>query len=282
MLRSVTKSLIDSRIDEESVKSMKTNDLKNLAVITSPTSYLQTLDKNEAIAFVGSLQKVKEHLNHELQWINAQSEQKTTQLQGIEAILIEAVTLGLIAHLPADSGASNASLLSPSVEMLLSSSNGNASLADVDPTDPEADDEVTTVTDSTGDRGKVAHSKTTSAAPTSTGQKSRGSKAKSGSPAKRTTSKANLSAKSPDLKHFVRAEFNEQSFTDAVFQILESSKEPIGLSDVIAKLYEELSKQDYQRAKISLTNVLSTGKNKGKWKSIGRGMYASNAVAATL
>ncbi|PZV06034.1 MAG: hypothetical protein DCF22_24245 [Leptolyngbya sp.] len=246
-------------------------------MVTSPTSYLQTLDKDEAIAFVASLQKVKEHLSHELQWITAQAEQKTTQLQGIEAILIEAVTLGLIANLPADSGASNAS---PLVEMPLSSFNGSAALADINSIDPE--DELTAVTDAKSDRRKVAGSKSKSAAQTSTGSKSRGSKAKATSTAKKSSSKASQSAKSPDLKHFVRVEFQEQSFTDAVSQILESSREPIGLSDVIAKLYGDLSNQDYQRAKISLTNVLSTGKNKGKWQSIGRGMYASNAVAAAL
>lgn len=254
---------------------------------TSPTSYLQTLDKNEAIAFVASLQKVKEHLKHELKWITAQAEQKTTQLEGIEAILIEAITLGLIADSPADlsadSAASNVSLIIPPVEMPLSSFHGSA---DINKTDPEletdAEDEFGLTTDSQSDRRPVNNSKSKSAAQASTASKSRGSKAKSTSSAKKSTGKANLSAKSPDLKHFVRAEFQEQSFTDAVSQILEESSKPIGLSDVIAKLYGDLSNQDYQRAKISLTNVLSTGKNKGKWKSIGRGMYANNAAAAAL
>lgn len=246
-------------------------------MVTSPTSYLQTLDKDEAISFVDSLQKVKEHLTQELQWITAQAEQKTTQLHGIEAILIEAVTLGLITNLPNDSKTSNTSLTALSVEIPSSSSNGSAALADI--ADTDAEDELTAITDSKSDLRK---SNSPSAASTSTAKKTRSSKAKSTGTAKKSSSKAGVSAKSPDLKHFVRAEFQEHSFTDAVFQILEESKEPIGLSDVIAKLYGDLSNQDYQRAKISLTNVLSTGKNKGKWKSIGRGMYASNAVAAAL
>ncbi|MEX0271495.1 hypothetical protein AB3R30_20395 [Leptolyngbyaceae cyanobacterium UHCC 1019] len=259
--------------------------LKELAVVTSPTSYLQTLDKDEAIAFVASLQKVKEHLTHELQWITAQAEQKTTQLQGIEAILIEAVTLGLISKLPidevsADGAASNASPTSLSIEVPLSSSNGSATPTDSNLIDPE--NELIAASTSKSDRRKGASPKSKSAAQSSTAQKPRTLKAKSTSTAKKSTNKANQSAKSPDLKHFVRVEFQEQSFTDAVSQILETSGEPIGLSDVIAKLYGDLSNQDYQRAKISLTNVLSTGKNKGKWKSIGRGMYASNAVAASL
>ncbi|MBM0741261.1 hypothetical protein JOY44_06450 [Phormidium sp. CLA17] len=253
---------------------------------TSPTSYLQTLDKKEAIAFIASLQKVKEHLTHELQWINAQAEQKTTQLQGIEAILVEAVTLGLISTSPTDSTSSDDSLTNSSVEMPLSSSNGSAALFDINTTsadveDAEDEDELPAITDSKSDRPKAANSKPKSVAQ-STAQKSRGSKAKSTGATKKSTSKASLLAKSPDLKHFVKAEFQEQSFTDAVSQILEESSKPIGLSDVIAKLYGDLSNQDYQRAKISLTNVLSTGKNKGKWKSIGRGMYASNATAAAL
>lgn len=245
---------------------------------TSPTSYLQTLNKNEAIAFIASLQKVKEHLSHELQWINAQAEQKTTQLQGVEAIIGEAVALGWISSPPTDNTISDVSLTSLSGEMSEgASSNGNISLADINTTTVE--DELTPLTASKSDRRK---SNSPSAAPTSTAKKPRSSKAKSTGTAKKSTSKAGLSAKSPDLKHFVRAEFQEHSFTDAVSQILEDSKEPIGLSDVIAKLYGDLSNQDYQRAKISLTNVLSTGKNKGKWKSIGRGMYASNAVATAL
>ncbi len=262
---------------------------------TSPTSYLQTLNKNEAIAFVGSLQKVKEHLSHELQWITAQADQKITQLQGIEAILTEATTLGLISDVPVASADSSTSQLNSPVEMPLSSFNGSGVLEDINAEDinaedidaidveaePKDEDEATTEINSNSDRRKVSNSK--SATQSSSAQKSRGSKAKStASAAKKSARKASLSAKSPDLKYFVRVEFQEQSFTDAVSQILEESSEPIGLSDVIAKLYGDLSNQDYQRAKISLTNVLSTGKNKGKWKSIGRGMYASNAVAAAL
>jgi hypothetical protein len=255
--------------------------LKELAVVTSPTSYLQTLDKDEAIAFVDSLQKVKEHLNHELQWITTQAEQKTTQLQGIEAILIEAVTIGLITNLPSDSEASNDSLTDLSAEMPVSNSNGSVAVADInDIAEDDLTDELTTVAGLKSDRDRGADAKPKSAPQTSKVQKPRTSKAKSTSTARKSTSKAKASSKSPDLKHFVRSEFQEQSFTDAVLQILEGSSEPIGLSDVIAKLYGDLSSQDYQRAKISLTNVLSTGKNKGKWKSIGRGMYASNAVAA--
>jgi len=246
-------------------------------VTTSPTSYLQTLDKNEAIAFIASLQKVKEHLSHELQWINTQAEQKTTQLRGVEAIIGEAVALGWISKPPTDNTISDVSLTSLSDEMSEgSSSNGSSSLADINTTTVE--DELP-LTASKSDRRK---SNSLSAAPTSTAKKPRSSKAKPTGTAKKSSSKAGLSAKSPDLKHFVRAEFQEHSFTDAVSQILEESREPIGLSDVIAKLYGDLSNQDYQRAKISLTNVLSTGKNKGKWKSIGRGMYASKAVAAAL
>ncbi len=241
---------------------------------TSPTSYLQTLDKNEAIAFVASLQKVKEHLNQELQWINTQAEQKTTQLQGIEAILIEAITLGLISNLSTDSAIPDVRLAGTSLPAV-SNFNGSAVLAEI-----EAEDESSSIAVLESDRHPVDKAKPKSAARTSTAQKSRSSK--STGAAKKSTSKANLSAKSPDLKHFVKAEFQEQSFTDAVSQILEDSSTPIGLSDVIAKLYGDLSNQDYQRAKISLTNVLSTGKNKGKWRSMGRGMYASNAVAVAL
>jgi hypothetical protein len=240
-------------------------------VTTSPTSYLQTLDKDEAISFVASLQKVKQHLSHELQWINAQAKQKTTQLQGIEAILTEAVTLGLISQLHTES-------ISPDIDstvaddLELPTLNGYAALTESLTTTPSSSDRPPV-----GNAQPKSTSKSTAKTPTS--QKTRSSKSKSG---KKSSGKTSLSGKSPDLKHFVRAEFQDESFTDAVAHILERSGKPIGLSDVIANLYGDLSNQDYQRAKISLTNVLSTGKNKGKWKSIGRGMYASNAVAAAL
>jgi hypothetical protein len=282
MLRNVTKSIIDSRINEESVKSRKINWLKELAVVTSPTSYLQSLDKDESISFVASLQKVKEHLTHELQWINAQATQKTTQLQGIEAILTEAVVLGLIAESLPSTPVSNIHhpVASVADASELSYANGSFSLAEsIDSTDLESAPATESV-DLVSDRVAVNNAKPKATTQSSTSRKSVSSKSKSTSSGKRPLSKAGQAGKSPDLKHFVKPEFQEQSFTDAVAQILEAAKKPIGLSDVIAKLYVDLSNQDYQRAKISLTNVLSTGKNKGKWKSMGRGMYASNAVGS--
>jgi hypothetical protein len=54
-------------------------------VATASTSYLQTLPKDEAIAFVASLQTVQDHLSQAL------------QLKGIETLLLEAEALGLVA-----------------------------------------------------------------------------------------------------------------------------------------------------------------------------------------
>jgi peptide subunit release factor 1 (eRF1) len=81
------------------------------------------------------------------------------------------------------------------------------------------------------------------------------------------------------LREFVQSEFQDKSITESVTEIVDRSKEPIGAKDVMAQLYEGLSDGDYQRAKNSVTNVLSVGRTKGKWKSIGRGLYVSNAVA---
>jgi hypothetical protein len=46
-------------------------------------------------------------------------------------------------------------------------------------------------------------------------------------------------------------------------------------------LYEGLSTEDYQRAKHSLANILSVGKSKGTWQSVGRGRYTGNAAVLT-
>lgn len=74
-------------------------------------------------------------------------------------------------------------------------------------------------------------------------------------------------------------EFQGKTFTDSVAQILENAPKPLHLNELLAQMYEGLSDQDYERAKISLASVLSVGKKEGKWQNLGQGMYAGNAVA---
>jgi hypothetical protein len=64
-----------------------------------------------------------------------------------------------------------------------------------------------------------------------------------------------------------------------VGDILNNASAPLSTDEVMAELYDGLSKEDYNRAKNSLANILSVGRSKGTWKSTGRGRYAGNAVA---
>jgi hypothetical protein len=256
-------------------------------VANSHVSYLQTLAKDEAIAFVSSLQKVKEHLSHELQWINGQVQQKTIQLEGIDTLLSEAVGLGLLAPNAVSTVATE--LEQASSPAALAATNGNSVTV-----------EATTPTDAIA--GTPSESTLTASAPPPKRGKQRqadnisSSKRKAKLPATgkpgaaKTTSKATAtkarkpgrppqaasdSGKATDygFQQFLQASFQDQSMTDAVGAILAATKEPLNTDAIMAQLYAGLSGEPYQRAKSSLSNILSVGKTKGKWKSPGRGLY---------
>ncbi|PZV11712.1 MAG: hypothetical protein DCF22_13815, partial [Leptolyngbya sp.] len=57
---------------------------------------------------------------------------------------------------------------------------------------------------------------------------------------------------------------------------LEDANKPLHLNDLLEQMYGKVSDQTFQRAKVSLANVLSTGMGKGRWKSAGKGFYAGN------
>ena len=63
---------------------------------------------------------------------------------------------------------------------------------------------------------------------------------------------------------------------DSIAAVLDQSKKPMGIHDVVAELYDGLSSEDYKRAKTALTNLLSAGRSQGRWKSTGRGLYISS------
>ncbi|XGV98046.1 MAG: hypothetical protein ACAF41_03730 [Leptolyngbya sp. BL-A-14] len=275
----------------------------------SHVSYLHTLAKEEAIAFVTSLQKVKEHLSHELQWMNGQVQQKTIQLQGIDTLLSEAVGLGLLSpnaittqpstatdansSSVAVDGQANLSQTEPSLPAILAAANGNSLAAET----------VASINTASGSSPEAVLS--TPAAPPKRGRKPQATKASQGKrnakqPAAEKTSapKATTKASAPKattapakkpgraakssseadgsasgFQQFVQPPFKDKSMTDAVGEILATAKEPMNTDAIMSKLYDGLSGEPYQRAKSSLSNILSVGKTKGKWKSPSRGLY---------
>lgn len=254
---------------------------------TSPTSYLQTLSKAEAIAFVTSLQKVKEHLSQELQWINEQAQQKTTQLQGIETLLAEAVSLGLltsdaVSTVEATSTVGTTSIVTTPLNTsdslaIASTLNGDAVSNHFTEPTPTVDLELPPAQKqkSGGRQKNPSKAKTTTKQPAS---KTRNTKSKKPNTAVKPTKKGGQSS-SIDLRQLLRTEFQGKTFTDAVSEILESTSEPLHLNDLLAEMYEDLSDQDFKRAKVSLANVLSVGTKKGNWKSLGKGLYTGKDAA---
>jgi hypothetical protein len=251
-------------------------------VANSPASYLQTLPKGEAIAFVASLLKVKTHLDDELQWMNVQLQQKTSQLQGIEAILSEAVLLGLIdaeatpstpnpdanritISLPSNliSIAPQSIELTDSINLGITNSAVLASSASVAASEPSAPPTI--------------QPKSTQPRKPKTNKKASSKKQSNTKTSNTKTKKSNVSTEASDLRQFLQAEFREQTLVESIAQVLEDAPEPLGADDIMAELYEDLSDEDYRRAKRSLTNILSLGKTRGKWQSAARGLYRGNA-----
>lgn len=258
----------------------------------SHVSYLQTLAKDEAIAFVASLQKVKEHLSHELQWMNGQVQQKTIQLQGIDHLLAEAVGLGL---LTANSTPTIATEIEqPSAEIApppvtLAATNGNGLAAEtttaIDVISGDPSESILAAPTAPPKRGKQRQANKTSSSkrnvkPSSVGKSS---DATTATPATSTKAKkpgrpprsASEPGKTSDsgFQQFLQTSFQDKSMTDAVGEILATAKEPLNTDAIMAQLYTGLADEPYQRAKSSLSNILSVGKSKGKWKSPGRGLY---------
>ncbi len=230
--------------------------------MSTPVSYLQTLPKNEATTFVASLQKVKDHLSEELEWMTQQVQQKTTQLQGIEAILAEVSDVEPASRKPTVPPESSTPLAA--VASALSDAEGTAD----EPAVKESNHQI--AANSVKPTGKVKPAANSKAAAAKAG-KTNGTRKSTGKPGR--------ASGSVDLRELLVAEFQGQTFTDSVAQILESVPQPIHLKELLARLYGKLSDSDYERARISLAKVLSTGKSEGKWQALGQGMYAGKVGA---
>lgn len=252
---------------------------------TSSTSYLQTLTKDETLAFLTSLQKVKDHLNEELQWMKQQVQQKSIQLQGIETLLGEARAIGLSVASPAEASEDQSSTteLQPidtvALKALLNNSQNLLSDDDEDE-DTEDTDDADEAMSAPAPTAASPKKQTKAKSPKATISK-RGTSAKKPKSSSKPKAKGNGSTKGVDLRELLQPTFQDMTFGDAVSEILEQANQPLHLDDLIDKMYQELSDQDYHRAKGSLANVLSVGTSKGRWKNVSKGMYASNAVAAS-
>jgi hypothetical protein len=251
--------------------------------VATSTSYLQTLAKDEAIAFVASLQKVKDHLSQELQWMNEQAQQKTTQIQGIETLLSEASTLGLVtpeADSIPDVTPESVEELASAIELAAAESGSTASSDAPEPVAAAiaALPAKKTSTKQRGSQGKANSAKTPSPKPSATTQTTTAKKPPK--PATPPADKTNQRGKTSNLQRFLKSQWRDKALTESVGDILNNASAPLSTDEVMAELYDGLSKEDYNRAKNSLANILSVGRSKGTWKSTGRGRYAGNAVAA--
>jgi hypothetical protein len=258
-------------------------------VTNSPTSYLQTLADDETIAFVTSLQSVKAYLSQELQWINEQVQQKTMQLQGIETLLSEALAREL---LPTDAGSVPIPLSAavPSVPMVADIATGESDLdilaaANGGTASSESSDGVTAAIAALPDktpsksRGEKVKSAQTKAPRSSKSGKTPKTSAAKTNRSPSSVSKASRTGKSSELNQFLRGQFRGKVLIESVSEILDRASAPLNADEIMAELYEDLSTEDYQRAKHSLANILSIGKSKGTWQSAGRGRYTGKARA---
>lgn len=279
--------------------------------MATPTFYLQTLSRDEAIAFVTSLQRVKNYLNQELEWITEQLKQKTTQLQGIETLLSEAVKLGLISSESQSSVDSIAaetdnsvisvpeSAISETDDMNDASKNLVSGHSTITPdlngsvAPPQAtitnnsNQTPTTITPSKSASTSAKQKQDTAQKVKHDSDRSKPKPGSKSSPISKIsaakTKNKNVATRPTavlDLRHFLRSRFNDKTFTDVVSEILDSTNTPLHLNDLITRMYDDLPDRDYKRAKASLANVLSVGRGNGRWQSLGQGVYASNNFTA--
>lgn len=247
--------------------------------MVTPTSYLQTLANDEAIAFVASLQSVKAHLSQSLHWMSEQVQQKTAQLQGIETLLFEAEALGLVAAAADSISEATATDATHKSDFELPA-NTNGSTASVKATEPVASAIAALPVKDPSKQQRSKQGKLDSV------KTPRGSKplatttsAAKAKPSTLPASKANPRGKASNLQQFLQNQWRDKALTQAVGDILNRASTPLSTDEVMAELYDGLPKADYQRVKHSLANILSVGRSKGTWKSTGRGLYAGNALA---
>lgn len=246
---------------------------------SASTSYLQTLPADEADAFLVALQKLKDHLSKELQLLNQQVQQKTMQFQGIEALLAEAQAKESAKQQPSPPSTLDAASLglldtiAPSLEPA-----DNSQLPTTNGAAPA--DGVTTAPQEQKTAKPPAAAKAQSPSKAATASKGSTTTKKKSAAKPKAQGKKPTTTQGSELRKLLQPQFQDKTFGDAVSEILEQANQPLHIDELIDTLYGELSDPDYERAKVSLANVLSVGSGKGRWKNISKGMYAGNTVAA--
>lgn len=226
-------------------------------------------------ALIAMLQNIQDHLEQELQSLNAQVERKTVQMQGIRSIL-EDVRNG--------SGVSSVAVLEAS---LVPEANGSLAghAAIVEPaiaaplSDPGTDENglVGVIAESSPNDPPVIAT-TPNPAPAQP-SRAKSPDRKSSKPSKVTAPTTTSKSKSvgiSDLRSFMASEYQGLAVSVAVGKILAESKQAMSSGDIATELYEGLSKADFSRVKLALLTVLSKGKTSGLWQSVGKGLYARN------
>lgn len=261
---------------------------------TFPTSYLQTLAKEEAIAFLESLEQVKDHLRQELQWMQAQVQQKSVQIQSIETLLSEASALKLVGT-AIQATEEEAAVVPPTDEIVPTTAATDENALELPATtngitaSDKASEPVTTAiaalpnkassTQQRSSRGKASHTKNPPVSKPSTSPKTNTTKVKqpNSSPSAVKTSQR---GRTSGLQQFLKSQWRDKAITEAVGDILDRATAPLSTDEMMTALYDGLPQDDYDRAKHSLANTLSVGRSKGAWRSTGRGRYVGNGSAS--
>ncbi|NEP36477.1 MULTISPECIES: hypothetical protein [unclassified Moorena] len=72
-------------------------------------------------------------------------------------------------------------------------------------------------------------------------------------------------------------EFRGKTFWEAVEIILDNFAAPVNREQIVSRLFDAKSDDEQLRAKNSLSTELRRGAKEGRWKKVGRGLFASNS-----
>ncbi|NET67990.1 MAG: hypothetical protein F6K63_27835 [Moorea sp. SIO1G6] len=72
-------------------------------------------------------------------------------------------------------------------------------------------------------------------------------------------------------------EFRGKTFCEAVEIILDNFAAPVNREQIVSRLFDAKSDDEQLRAKNSLSTELRRGAKEGRWKKVGRGLFASNS-----
>ncbi|NES46356.1 hypothetical protein, partial [Moorena sp. SIO2C4] len=68
-----------------------------------------------------------------------------------------------------------------------------------------------------------------------------------------------------------------KTFWESVEIILDNFAAPVNREQIVSRLFDAKSDDEQLRAKNSLSTELRRGAKEGRWKKVGRGLFASNS-----